>query len=387
MMDQDPVTQSEPPTIDLGKPEAAVPAALVPARQTSPVKPAGALVLVEHARTKPRLYVVLGLAVLVAVVVAAGLWLLRPTAVTVVQATRGPAVEAVYGTGTVEPTVMIPIAGRIAARLAQLYVDEGATVKKGDMLVRFEDQDLQSALKELQAREDFAKQEFDRTAKLAEGGTVARSVYDRAYADWQAAKSATFRASTEASFLRLVSPVDGRVVRRDGEVGQLIPANQTVLWLAEDKPLRISSEIDEEDIARVAVGQDVLIRADAFAGKVFHGRVQSITPMGDSVARSYRVRIELAEDTPLLIGMTAEANISIGEHKDAILLPASAVHDGKVWRIADGRLQEQPVEVGIKGSDKVEILSGVSLDDKIALAPDTAFKPGMRVRAEPAASQ
>jgi multidrug efflux pump subunit AcrA (membrane-fusion protein) len=85
--------------------------------------------------------------------------------------------------------------------------------------------------------------------------------------------------------------------------------------------------------------------------------------------------------------MTAEANISIGEHKDAILLPASAVHDGKVWRIADGRLQEQPVEVGIKGSDKVEILSGVSLDDKIALAPDAAFKPGMRVRADPAASQ
>lgn len=386
MMDQDPVAQSEPPTIDLGQPEAAVPAALVPARQTSPVKPAGALVLVEHAKRKPRLYVVLGLAVVAAVAVTAGLWLLRPAAVPVVHATRGPAVEAVYGTGTVEPTVMIPIAGRITARLAQLYVDEGAAVKKGDLLVRFEDQDLLSALKELQAREDFAKQEFDRTAKLAEGGTVARSAYDRAYADWQAAKSATFRASTEASFLRLVSPVDGRVVRRDGEVGQLIPANQTVLWLAEDKPLRISSEIDEEDIARVAVGQDVLIRADAFAGKVFHGRVQSITPMGNSVARSYRVRIELGEDTPLLIGMTAEANIIIGEHKDAMLLPASAVHDGKVWRVTDGRLQEQPVEVGIKGSEKVEILSGLSLDDEIALAPGAAFKPGMRVRAEHAAS-
>ena len=58
----------------------------------------------------------------------------------------------------------------------------------------------------------------------------------------------------------------------------------------------------------------MLIRADAFAGKVFHGRVQSITPMGDAVARSYRVRIELAEDTPLLIGMTAETNIIIAEH-------------------------------------------------------------------------
>ena len=96
------------------------------------------------------------------------MWLLRPTAVSVVHATRGPAVEAVYGTGTVEPTVMIPIAGRITARLAQLYVDEGAAVKKGDLLVRFEDQDLLGALKELQAREDFAKQEFDRTEKLAD---------------------------------------------------------------------------------------------------------------------------------------------------------------------------------------------------------------------------
>ena len=385
-MDKDTATQSEPPTIDLGKPAAVAPAALVPVKQTTPVKPAGALVPIEHARAKPRLYLILALGLLACAAVAAGVWLLRPTAVSVVHAARGPAVEAVYGTGTVEPTVMIPIAGRITARLAQLYADEGDEVKKGEMLVRFEDRDLQGALKQLQAREDFAKQEFDRTEKLLAGGTVAKSAYDRAFSDWQAAKSASERASTEAAFLQLVAPADGRVVRRDGEVGQLIPANQTVLWLAEDKPLRISSEIDEEDIARVAVGQDVLIRADAFAGKIFHGRVQSITPMGDAVARSYRVRIELAEDTPLLIGMTAETNIIIAEHKDAILLPASAVKDGKVWRVADGRLEERPVDVGIKGSQKVEILSGVSLDDEIATAPDASFKPGMRVRAEPAAS-
>ena len=385
-MDKDPVTQSAPPTIDLGKPEIAAPAALVPVKQTTPVKPAGALVPVEHAAAKPRLYLVLALGLLACAAIAAGVWVLRPATVPVVQAVRGPAVEAVYGTGTVEPSVMIPIAGRIAARIAQLYADEGATVKKGDLLVRFEDRDLQGTLKELQAREDFARQEFDRSEKLLAGGTVARSAYDRAYADWQAAKSASDRARSEAGFLQLAAPVDGRVVRRDGEVGQLIPANQTVLWLAEDKPLRIASEIDEEDIARVAVGQDVLIRADAFAGKVFHGRVQSITPMGDAVARSYRVRIELAEDTPLLIGMTAETNIIIAEHKDAILLPAAAVTDGKVWRVVDGRLEERPVEVGIKGSDKVEILSGVAPDDAIAAAPAASFKPGMRVRAEPAAA-
>jgi RND family efflux transporter MFP subunit len=146
--------------------------------------------------------------------------------------------------------------------------------------------------------------------------------------------------------------------------------------------LRISAEVDEEDIAGVKPGQEVLIRADAFPGKVFHGRVQSITPKGDPVARSYRVRIKFTEDTPLQIGMTAEINIIISEHQDALLLPNSAVmRNNQVWLVKGGRLAGQTVETGAKGPEQTEILSGVTMEDQAVLKPKPEMMPGQKVRA------
>jgi RND family efflux transporter MFP subunit len=313
--------------------------------------------------------------------VALGEWIFARPTVSVTTPTRGPAVQAVYATGSVEASVMVPIAGRITARLVQLNADEGDTVTKGQVLARFEDRDVQSALAQAQTQEEYAKAEYDRTAKLLQTGAVTKSANDKAYSDWQAAVSTVQKASAEAEFLTLTSPGDGNIIRRDGEIGQLIPANQTIFWLAQSRPLRITADVDEEDIALVKVGQDVLIRADAFPGKVFNGHVQSITPMGDPVARSYRVRVELAEDTPLLIGMTAETNIVVAEHQNALLLPATALVGDKVWRVVNGRLTQQTVSVGIKGNDKVEILSGVNDNDQIvANASGASLSAGERVR-------
>src|SRR5690606_6324465 len=94
-------------------------------------------------------------------------------------------------------------------------------------------------------------------------------------------------ASLQVGYRTVTAPAAGRIVKRDAEVGQLVPANQPVLWLSGDDSIRITTSIDEEDVARVKVGQPVLIRADAFPEQVFHGSVASVTPMGDPVARSY----------------------------------------------------------------------------------------------------
>src|SRR5690606_24661917 len=143
--------------------------------------------------------------------------------------------------------------------------------------------------------------------------------------EWEAARAASEKAAAAVSFMKLIAPEAGRIIRRDGESGQLIPANQPVFWLSCCAPLRVSAEVDEEDIARVQPGQKVLIRADAFPGKTYEGKVQSITPKGDPVTRTYRVRIALVEETPLLIGMTAETNIILRENEHALLIPASAL--------------------------------------------------------------
>jgi multidrug efflux pump subunit AcrA (membrane-fusion protein) len=124
----------------------------------------------------------------------------------------------------------------------------------------------------------------------------------------------------------------------------------------------------------------VLIRSDAFPGEIFHGEVQEVTPKGDPVARTFRVRVKLPADTPLLIGMTTETNIVLRRSDTALLVPAAAVRGDMIWRVADGRVAATRVKLGAKGVREVEILSGLDERDWILAAPPQNLKDGARIR-------
>jgi multidrug efflux system membrane fusion protein len=283
-----------------------------------------------------------------------------------VRPVRGPAVQAVYATGTVEPSVMIPIAPRQTARLMSLMVDEGSQVKKGQTLAQLEDTDLQNTLTELTAKAELARKELARKKELFARKATPEQDVDQAKADYAAATAVVDRAKAQLSYLKLEAPEDGMIIRREGEAGEMIAANQPVFWMSCCKPLRIAGEVDEEDISLVQPGQDVLISADAFPGKVFNGKVLSITPKGDPVARSYRVRIGLETETELMIGMTAETNIVTRKVESALLVPASALRGNKVWTVENGTLHENKIETGAQTDNAVEITKGLA-DDVIVI--------------------
>ena len=221
-------------------------------------------------------------------------WTLLPPAVAVVAPHRGPAVQAVYATGTVEPSVMIPIAPRSAARLVELKVDEGSVVEKGQLLARLENDDLRRAIEVAEAEERYAKSQLDRQAQLIERGVAARSAYDRARADWEKAKALRERAEAEAALSR-----SGRARRRQDHPPRRRDRPDHRLPTSRFSGCRAAPRCASRPRSmrrtshRSARGQEVLIRADAFPGQIFQGTVQSITPKGDPVARTYRVRVSL----------------------------------------------------------------------------------------------
>jgi len=320
-------------------------------------------------------------AALALAVLAGVAYVLMPRDVQVVRPIYGTAVQAVYATGTVEPSVMMPISPRVGARLVELDVDEGAQVRKGQILARLESEDVKGNLRQLEAQERFAKQDYERNAALVKQGIIARQTYDRSLASWQAAAAATAAARAQLGFMTLTALGDGTVIRRDGEIGQLIAANQPVFWIAGRSNIRISADVDEEEISKVRVGQPVLIRADAFPGRVFQGRVLSITPKGDPIARSYRVRISVPKDSPLLIGMTSETNIVVRRVDHALLVPTASVNGNKVWLVRNGRLVSKSVAVGTVASDKTEIVSGLTETDLVAVNPNSSLRDGAKVHA------
>lgn len=326
--------------------------------------------------------------ILVAAAAGLAMRFLAPIEVVAANPVRGPAVQAVYATGTVEAGITVRLTPRVAGRLIELKADEGQNVVAGQILARLDDKDLLASVAELEARARYAEQRGQRLQELRDKGFASRDQLQQANSDMQAARAALARVKEQTAFMTIKAPSNGLIIRRDGEVGDFIAVSQVLFYLStENAAPRIEADVDEEDIAQIQPGQKCLISAGAFPGKVFEGQVAQITPKGDPVARNYRVRIRLPSDTPLMIGMTTDVNIIVAERQNALLVPTTAVTDNAAWLVRNGRAVRQTVKTGARGAERIEILNGLSEGDMVIAQPPDKLEPGQRVRIQPATGE
>jgi RND family efflux transporter MFP subunit len=311
------------------------------------------------------------------------LWKERPLPVRVAAAIRCPAVEAVYATGTVEPVRWAAVAPALKGRLREILVDDGDRVVAGQLLARLDDTVARAQVAEAEARARFAAEEAERLEWLIERSATARRDADRARSEARALEAAAEAQRRRLGDYDLRAPIDGVVLRRDGEPGEMVDTSDTVFWIGETAPLRVTAEVDEEDMPRVAVGQKVLLRADAFPDQVIEGRLTAITPKGDPVQKTYRVRISLPSDSPLLIGMTVEANIVVREEPAAVLVPSLALRDGALYVLEGDHAAWRQVELGVVGPELAEVRGHLAEGELVIVDPPPRLKAGQRLRALP----
>lgn len=322
---------------------------------------------------------------LIPLLIAAGgglwAWQGRPPRLETAHAATGPAVEAVYATGSVEPVQWARVGPAIRARIVEVLVEEGERVAPGQPLARLEARTALALTEEAEARARFAEEELQRQRLLLDRQIAPRAQYERAESEARATRALADAAIRRLEDYVVRAPADGIVLRRDVEPGQIADPMDALFWVGEDRPLRVTAEVDEEDIPRIETGQPVLLRADAFPGSVLDAEVAQITPKGDTVRKAYRVRLSLPEDTPLHIGMTVEANIILRRTPDAVLVPPRAVRDGHVWAIEEGRARRIGVRVGVQGAEAVEIREGLAAGQEVVLDPPASLREGQAVRA------
>ena len=321
--------------------------------------------------------------VAIALVLAAGLgwWRLgRGPEVSAVPATIGTAVEIVYATGAVEPRRWAKVTSLVRNRILDICYCEGKTVAQGDVLARLDDKEPRAQLDELRAREEFAKREMERVTQLLGRGAATIQTHEKMGMDLRQVQALISVQMEKLAYYTITAPMDGLVLRRDGEVGEIVEAGQVLFRVGVPKPLQVVAEVNEVDIPRVAVGQAVLLRTDAFLGQRLEGSVREITPMGDAVTKTYRIRIALPDDTPLIAGMSVEANVITREKPGALLVPADAVQGATVFVIDGNRLRRREIVVGIRGTRAVEVLSGLKVGERVASPAPTGGVDGQRVR-------
>jgi RND family efflux transporter MFP subunit len=330
---------------------------------------------------RPRIIILL----LLLVLGLAGAWVWRglPPSVAVATATTGPAVQAVYATGNVEPVHWAKVGPAVRARITAVLVEEGARVAEGQPMARLDDREAQHRAEEAEARASFAQEDLARVRTLVARDVASRAALDRAEAEARAVRAVAEAAKRRLDDYIVRAPSAGLVLRRDAEVGEVVDTPAALFWIGEPKPLRITAEVDEEDIAQIREGQRALLRADAFAGQVLNARVTQITPKGDATRKAYRVRLALPEDTPLMIGMTVEANIVLRETANAVLVPPAALRGDHVFVTQGEVARRRQVTVGVQGPRAVEIRQGIAAGDVVVLDPPQGLKDGQAIRLRP----
>lgn len=305
---------------------------------------------------------------------------LHGTEVVAVSPSIGTAAEIVYATGAVEPVRWAKVTSVIRDRIIEICDCEGKSVKKDEVLARLDDKEQTAALAELRAREEFAKRELERTAALVERNVVSPQAHERASMELRTVQALILVQMEKIADRTISAPIDGVVLRRDGEVGEIAEVGQILFRIGVEKPLQVVAEVNEEDIPRVAIGQTVLFRTDAFLGRRIEGKVREITRIGDPVAKTYRIKTSLPDNTVLMPGMSVEANVITREKTGALLIPIDALQGASVFVIDGNTVEKRKVEIGIRGSRVAEILSGLTEVDRVALLPTGGLTDRARVR-------
>jgi len=341
---------------------------------------------------------------------------------------RGSLRETAVATGVTEPGARVVVQSEISGIIAQIHVEEGNRVQRGQPLVELDHETLEdrvaiqsASLRHRRAlaaidmvgtarvRLAKARQDFARTRRLFEKGVASTARMDEArhalemteldLSNARAEHEARLAAVSEArSMLRraqrdfeksvIRAPIDGVVVSRPVEVGTAVgglEAGGMVTILAEianDERIHVLATVDENDIARVQVGQAAEVRIDAFPGEVFEGLVRKVSLAGARVQglSDFDVEIEIESDHRIRVGMSADARIVVDEHEDVLLVPNLAIHrTGKGLRVqrvlADSGLEMVPIETGYTDGFQTIVRKGLDEDDLVMAARNSPESP------------
>ncbi len=354
---------------------------------------------------------------------------LGPPKVTVTAVQQQSFKAGVFGIGTVDARLTYAIGPTQAGRVFKVFADQGDKVAAGKVLGEMDPVDMeqkvtgavasvskaQSSLlaaealvRDTASRRTLARTSAERYNALFKADALSREIVDvknneanaaqsaheSAQAAMEAARGEVARANadyaaliSQRNNLQLVSPVDGLVVSRDAEPGATVVAGQSVFRLIDPATLWIRTRIDQGRFQGIAVGQPAMIVLRSRPDRQLAGKVVRLEVQADSVTEERFVNVAFNEAPGVLpLGELAEVTIDFPPVANALVVPAAAVKkQGKqngVWLLEGNSLRFQPVEIGAQSLDgKVQILTGISLQDHVVVYSQQLLSDGMKVRA------
>jgi HlyD family secretion protein len=304
----------------------------------------------------------------------------------------------VVATGTVEPAKEVAVRPRIAGIIEKIHVEDGDDVEPGQPLVEIEREllasqvrEAEAALREAEVERRYAGIDLERAEELHRGGAASPQQHDGASARHELGKAGVARArarldtlNTQLSYATVVSPMSGRVLDVEVEEGSAVSPVTSVtggtvlLSLAATDSLHLEGLVDENEVARVRIGQPARIRTEAYSDRTFQGAVSDIASRGQRIQNVtyFEIEIEISDSDRNLLRprMSGDAEIIAEVVERTLVIPETALrYRGDqifvqvVGSNGDEGLIEKDIRIGIVDGSRVQVLEGISEGDEVVL--------------------
>jgi membrane fusion protein (multidrug efflux system) len=316
-----------------------------------------------------------------------------PTAVTTDVAQKSEWQPTLESVGTATAVNGVTISTDLAGIVRQIAFDSGNKVRAGDLLVHLDTTQEEAQFHQAEAQRDFASVTLKRDKDLLAKHAISQSDYDNAEASFRQAQAAVDQFAALIARKTLRAPFDGVTGIRQVNLGQYLKEGDMVVTLQAFDPIYVNFSLPQQDLSKLAVGQPVALRVDAFEGQAFDGKITAINSLVDQATRNIQVQATFQNsDFRLRPGMFAKVSVIMSEKQSVVAIPATAIHyapyGDSIFIVSEMKdpqgkeykgVREQFIKTGPSRGDMISVVSGLKPGDEVVTSGVFRLKSGAHV--------
>jgi membrane fusion protein, multidrug efflux system len=284
-------------------------------------------------------------------------------------------------TGTVHSKNRASIAPKVTGQITLITVVPGQRIRKDDLLVKISALEISSKLQSAQATMDKVRRDLKREQELLASDASTPEIVNDLVDQLRIAEATVREAETILSYTEVRAPFDGVVTRKYAHEGDLSLPGHPLLDIENLKNLQVEADIPEVIAIRLKVGTAINVEV-AGAESTITGIIEEIAPAADPVSRTFPIKISLPKNVELKSGQFAKVRIPSKIIETVLVDPNAVSRWGQIERVfvvKDNRLHMRIVKTGSQYGDRVEVLSGLSGGEELAIRVDQPLEDGIQV--------
>ena len=303
----------------------------------------------------------------------------KPTAVEVAKVDTMTLVDETQAVGSLRSRQGVMLRPEVGGRVKQIFFADGQRVRKGQVMVQFEDQLQQAQLSQAKAELSIAEANHKRNQELVTQNFISKRSLDESGAALEVSRAKLALADATLQRLKVLAPFDGITGLKQVNVGDYLKDGADMVNVEDMDAVLLDFRLPERFQAKIRAGQKAQLTVDALPGRPFSAIVQAVDPLIEANGRSVGVRgcIDNRQQQ-LRPGMFARVNAVFGSRENAMVVPEEAIipQGGRTFVVKvvagekpDTLVSERvAVKVGLRQPGKVEILEGLAPGDTVVTA-------------------